>query len=181
MVPHCHRVLLCFESKIYMIVEEQQGLKITTGLINQIGRLMDFPVKKHFHNFFPHRVQPLKVSRNKYFSCLQPSIFFYGGCVDKNSFGNNICGGPIWSKLRWLQSRGVHCTPWIHDWWCVIVLQFTFLYYTYCTYNTYFCLCICHCHCLCLFLGLFLFEHGKWGEYVPPRIGRIGRTRHFLT
>ena len=64
------------EKFLFIIPEMSSRVwRITTGLINQIGRLMDFPVKKHFHNFFPHRVQPLKVSRNKY---IEPSIFFWG-------------------------------------------------------------------------------------------------------
>ena len=56
-------VFLVFFCKFLFIISgmRDRAWRITTGLINQIGRLMDFPVKKHFHNFFPHRVQLLKV------------------------------------------------------------------------------------------------------------------------
>ena len=57
-------ILLLLRNFIHHIGDEWQAWRIRTGWINQIGRLMDFPVKKHFHNFFPRRVQPLKVSRN---------------------------------------------------------------------------------------------------------------------
>ena len=100
-------ILLLLRNFIHHIGDEWQAWRIRTGWINQIGRLMDFPVKKHFHNFFPHRVQPLKVSRNEYFSRLQhsqPAIISWGMFLPKLSL-----------KQKWLQSVDVHFTSWIYD------------------------------------------------------------------